>query len=80
MTDKEEREKTDALRAKYPCIVRWGRELLSYDYYINNQVWEADADNAPTDAIYKGQDGKWSLARDIKSPELRERILGDIEP
>lgn len=52
------------LREKFPHIVRWSRMMQSFDYYIDNQVVEAEADNAPTDAIYKTGDS-WRTLRDL---------------
>lgn len=64
------------LRSKYACIVRWSRSLGSYDYYIDNQVLEADADNAPDDVIYKDHNNIWHRAGDIKNEQTRKEILG----
>jgi len=54
-----ERARIAALREKYKEIVKWGHELRSFDYYIDNQVLHAEADGAPVNATYKGQDGTW---------------------
>lgn len=75
LTD-EQRE--DARRRdKYPCIVRWGRELGSYAYYIDNQTAQAEADKAPATAIYKRDDGTWATAEGIADESRRNRILGE---
>lgn len=49
----------------YLAIKVWGRQLGSYDYYIDTQQAEAFADNAPVDAIYKGEDRKWRCVSDL---------------
>lgn len=51
--------------ARYPFIVKWGKELQSYDYYIVNQCYKAEADNAPENAIYE-RDGKWFTTNALK--------------
>lgn len=54
-------------RKRYPHIVRWGKQLLSFDYYIDNQCDEAADDNAPEDAVYKDSStGKWRTLRDFR--------------
>ena len=58
MSDKEWFELVSQARAKYPWLVKWGQQLGSYDYYIDNQAVEAMKDGAPFDAVYK-RDGKW---------------------
>ena len=61
---------------RYKTIVRWGKNLDSKDYYIEDQVAQAVEDNAPQTAIYKKQDGSWAVAEDIKDEILRDVILG----
>lgn len=73
MTEKEEQQKTLELRKKYPCIVQWGKEMCSYDYYIDNEVWKADTDNAPRNAVYK-RDDKWVTTDDIQNVPLRDSL------
>lgn len=68
---------TKQLREKYKCIVRWCKELQSFDYYINDEVHRAETDNAPVDAIYKKDDGTWAIASEVSSPELRARLLAE---
>jgi hypothetical protein len=45
---------------KYREIVKWGRELASFDYYIAGQCLQAEEDNAPVNATYKKADGTWA--------------------
>lgn len=66
-----EEKETQRLLDKFPAIVAWGRELLSYQYFIENQVHQAEADGAPVDAIYERSEaggvktGKWVTVRDL---------------
>lgn len=45
---------------KYKYIWAWGKMSGSMDYYIVKQIKAAIADNAPDDATFKQDDGKWS--------------------
>lgn len=45
---------------KYKYIWAWGKMSGSMDYYIVKQIKTAIADNAPDDATFKQDDGKWS--------------------
>ena len=38
--------------------------MKSFDHYVFDQVEQADADNAPNDALYK-RDGVWRRVRDM---------------
>jgi hypothetical protein len=38
---------------EYIAIRLWGRQMGSYDYYIQMEQQKAAEDNAPLDAIYK---------------------------
>lgn len=58
------------LKTKYPYIVAWGQMMNSFGDYIEGQLIQAEADNAPTDAIYKRADGSWSVATD----EIKKRL------
>jgi hypothetical protein len=65
------------LRSKYPYIVRWGRMMGSYDYYIDNQCAQAEEDKAPTNAIYKRSDG-WRTTDGITNEQTRHTL--GLEP
>ena len=43
-------------KTKYRHIVAWGKIMGSYDYYVNRQLEEAEATNAPITAIYRDGD------------------------
>jgi hypothetical protein len=62
----------------YPYIRRWGQLMGSYRYYIDGQVGQARADNAPTNATHRRQDGTWATTDDITRAQTR-RELG-LEP
>jgi hypothetical protein len=58
---------------KYPYIRVWGEYLGSFSYYIEAQKAEAERDNAPGTALYKGEDGTWVLVENV-SEALRRRL------
>jgi len=60
----------------YKTIVRWGKNLGSFDYYIDDQVQQASEDNAPQNATFKRQDGSWATTYDIKDEILKQVIEG----
>jgi hypothetical protein len=66
------------LRNKYKCLVAWCHHMKSFDFYIDDQVLEAEQDNAPLDAIYKWEE-EWATVLEIKNKELRELILRAAE-
>lgn len=70
----EERAEIARLRKKYPYIVKWGRNMQSYDYYIDAQCAEAEVDNAPVNATYKRHDGTWATTDSCTNPNTRERL------
>lgn len=60
--------------AEYPYIRAWGVSSSSMDYYIERQVSKAREDNAPKNAIYKDDDGRWHTVDEIESPRTKEEI------
>lgn len=61
------------LLEKYSFIVKWGQELQSFMYYILDEVYRAEADKAPVNAIYKRDDGTWATTDDLQNQELRKK-------
>lgn len=59
------------LRRKYKWIVLWGGLMGSYTYYIDEQLYKAEATNAPETATYQKQDGSWNTIDDIKNEDTR---------
>lgn len=59
------------LRVKYPYIAPWNKRLGAFDAYIESQLIYAEEEGAPTNAIYRGQDGTWALADDVTNPDAR---------
>jgi hypothetical protein len=66
----------------YLYIVRWGRFLGSYDYFIQDECDLAQKENAPLNAIYPRQkpacshrpeDG-WATTDDVTNPRAREAL------
>ena len=60
-TDESYEELNLGLAKKFPKIVEHGETTGSYNYYINSQMEQALADNAPSNAIYK-KDDSWITA------------------
>jgi hypothetical protein len=46
---------------EYKAIVRWGKLLGSFPYYIKAEQEQAAKENAPLDAIFRRDDGTWAL-------------------
>jgi hypothetical protein len=61
---------------KYQWLVKWGRSLGSFDYYIANQVVKAEKSRAPFDAIYQKQNGEWVRLQDCC--EATQKELGFV--
>ena len=61
---------------KYQTIVRWGKMMGSYDYFIANEIERAEKSNAPITTIYE-RDGVWSVAEEISDEATRKHILGN---
>jgi hypothetical protein len=57
---------------KYRHIVAWGKMLGFTPQTVQNSVNEAEADNAPEDAIQK-IDGQWLRVGDIANDSNRQR-------
>lgn len=62
----------------YHWIREWGKLLGSHDEYIDRQVEKARRDNAPENAIYKSNDGRWVTTDDVTSGETRHALGLDI--
>ncbi len=58
---------------QYKYIVAWGKMLGSYAYYIEDQIRNAIAENAPYTAIYN-RDGRWITYEEIQNPETKYMI------
>lgn len=67
----EELKQIEQLKLKYPCIVEWCRVMQSFEYYVINQLFQAEKDNAPRNAIYTKDDGKWETADGISNPAYK---------
>ena len=62
---------------RYLYIRAWGRGLGSFTHYIEREVEQAIADNAPDDAVFKRGDGSWATFSQVKAtaaPDTIERI------
>ncbi len=58
---------------KYLYIVAWGKFLGFTPETVRKYLIEAEAENAPDDAIQKTQ-GKWLCLADIENEENRQRV------
>lgn len=69
---------------EYLAVRLWGRDLGSYDYYINDEQQRASVDGAPVDAIYREHGtGKWVCVSDLQpdhSFRARYRAMLDATP
>lgn len=70
----EELTANKAVMDKYSYIVKWGKYMQSFEYYIINQCYTAQTDNAPTNAIFKNDDGTWSTFDQINSQSTRRAV------
>jgi hypothetical protein len=52
-------------REKYPFVRAWGKMLGSHLHYIDDQIYLAEQDQAPADAIYRIAPGKWAQFRNV---------------
>ena len=59
----------------YPLIRAWHSFTGSFDYYVQEQVRQAEETKAPQDAIFRDvSTGGWKQYRDIKDDDLKIRI------
>jgi hypothetical protein len=69
-----------ATPADYVQVVRWGRFMLSSDWFIREQQAAAHRDRAPVDAIYRSGDprqgGRWVTAREVSNPLAIAALTG----
>lgn len=63
----------------YIMIRAWGKLMSSMPYYIRDQIAIAHEDKAPTNAIYKNDDGVWMTVSDIKSKLTRVQVEREAE-
>ena len=58
----------------YILIRAWGQYMGSQHYYVRDMVAIAHEDKAPTNAIFKRDDGSWAKVDDIKNRTTREHV------
>ena len=56
---------------QYKHIWVWGRMMSSDGAYIHDQQVMASEDNAPLDAIYKNQEGRWVSFSEVTDPQTQ---------
>jgi hypothetical protein len=66
-------------KTDYPYIVLWGKMMGSGQYYIDAQVEQARADDAPANATFKRSEygerpGQWSTIDDCTNPDAFVRM------
>lgn len=60
---------------QYKYIRAWGRYMGSYQYYIDEQVYKAQQDGAPENAIYlSGTTGEWVTFDEVTSDHAKSSI------
>jgi hypothetical protein len=59
---------------QYPYIVAWGKFLGFSPETVKEYVEQAEADNAPAEAIQKSDD-KWMLLSSVKNESNRKRVM-----
>lgn len=64
----------DNTKFDYPYIRAWGQLLGSYEYFIEAQIERAQEDNAPDDAVYVDQEGRWHRFAHVTNEETRQQI------
>lgn len=63
----------------YLYIRAWGRSLGSFQNYIDNELEKARADNAPQNAIYRDNEGRWHTFDNISSEVTKSAIKERVE-
>lgn len=58
----------------YPYIRAWCKMMGSFDYWLQDQLEQARADNAPQNATYRRDDGTWSTTDNITNPDTRTQL------
>lgn len=58
----------------YVMIRAWGQFMGSYAYSTRAELATAHEDKAPTNAIYKREDGTWATIDDVKSSITRMTV------
>ena len=69
----QKRRGENLMTKKYHHIRAWGKLLGSYEYYIKDQQGWAAFENAPQNAIYRGDD-KWVTVDDLTNKQLRDIV------
>jgi len=70
MTKSNPRAKKQPATLKHKYVYAWGRYMDSMDYYIQDQLDEAEKDNAPANAIFKRKEGDWATMDSLDDPNL----------
>jgi len=64
----------------YPYIRAWGRMMRSHTKYIEQQIEQARADDAPPNAAYQDRSGLWRTTDDITRLSVRDELGLDPLP
>jgi hypothetical protein len=65
-------------KSKYQAIRLWGQMLGSFPYYIEREQREAEAANAPLDAIYERATDDWVRLCDIENTATKHRLTDQL--
>lgn len=73
-------DKSVDLRKKRKYIFAWETMMGAYAYHVRRQLELAEAENAPSNAVYRNREGVWVTFDDIQSEDTKtvlRRILGE---
>lgn len=65
---------------QYEWIRKWGRNMGSFRYFIEEEQRRAAAEGAPLNATFRQHDGTWSTTDDILRADTRARLGLPPEP
>ena len=63
----------------YWFVKAWGKQMGSFQYYIDRQVELAREEGAPHNAIYRDTEGTWHTVNDVKDESTRDRLRRDVQ-
>ena len=63
-----------ANKKQYYYISAWGYIMNSMTYYVKQEIKKAQEEDAPDDAIYRNNDGKWITHSGIKDEATKKYV------
>ena len=64
---------------KYKYLYAWDMMQHSSFAWIHDMQAQAEAENAPEDAVYRAVDGTWRRFKDIESANTKTRIQAIVD-